>query len=228
VTVPEHRAVIRTRRLNLVLMSPGLMRALLAAEWDTADQLLGANIPAEWGGEDWQWLGQRPDQAEADPSVIPWLPRMLLLRAVADSTGTGSWWVRPVSTARRTGMAGSSTATCPQGQERVKVEAMTLDEALRITARATGLAAARGVALAVAVVDAGGHLVTLHRMDEVPFIAAEIAWGKAWTAAAWGETSAEQATKAAELPCSPPRSPSPAAAATHPRPGESPSSATGR
>lgn len=48
-----------------------------------------------------------------------------------------------------------------------------LDEALRITARATELAGARGVSVAVAVVDAGGHLVTLHRMDGVPFIAAD-------------------------------------------------------
>jgi Haem-degrading len=60
----------------------------------------------------------------------------------------------------------------------MKVEAMTLDEALRITTRATGLAAARGVGLAVAVVNAGGHLIALHRMDGVPFIAAEIAWGQ--------------------------------------------------
>lgn len=77
---------------------------------------------------------------------------------------------------------------------------MTLDEALRITTRATELAGARGVSVAVAVVDTRGHLVTLHRMDGVPFIAAEVAWGKAWTAAAWGETSKEQGAKAAELP----------------------------
>jgi uncharacterized protein GlcG (DUF336 family) len=75
-----------------------------------------------------------------------------------------------------------------------------LDEALRITMKATELAAARGVGVAVAIVDAGGHLVTLHRMDDVPFIAAEVAWGKAWTAAAWGENSKEQSAKAAELP----------------------------
>jgi Haem-degrading len=37
-------------------------------------------------------------------------------------------------------------------------------------------------------------------MDGVPFIAAEVAWGKAWTAATWGETSKEQGAKAAELP----------------------------
>ena len=88
--MPEHRAVIRTRRLDLVLMSPELMRALLAADWDTADELLGADIPAEWRSEDWQWLGERPDRAEADPSVIPWLPRVLLLRAARGSTGA---WV---------------------------------------------------------------------------------------------------------------------------------------
>lgn len=77
---------------------------------------------------------------------------------------------------------------------------MNLDEALRIAMRATEIAAARGVGIAVAVVDAGGHLVALHRMDDVPFIAAEVAWGKAWTAAAWGETSADQAAKAAAVP----------------------------
>jgi glc operon protein GlcG len=77
---------------------------------------------------------------------------------------------------------------------------MTLDEALRITMRATELAGARGVSVAVAVVDAGGHLVTLHRMDGVPFIAAEVAWGKAWTSAAWGESTKEQGAKAARLP----------------------------
>jgi [ribosomal protein S5]-alanine N-acetyltransferase len=84
VTVPEDCAVIRTRRLDLVPMSSGLMRALLAADWDQAGRLLGAAIPAEWRGEDWQWLGQRPDQAEADPSLVPWLPRVLLLRETGE------------------------------------------------------------------------------------------------------------------------------------------------
>ncbi len=82
--MPEDCVVIRTRRLDLVPMSPGLMRALLAADWDKASRLLGAAIPAEWHGEDWQWLGQRPDQAEADPSVIPWLPRVLLIRGTGE------------------------------------------------------------------------------------------------------------------------------------------------
>lgn len=68
-------------------MSPGVIRALLASDWDQAGQLLGADIPREWHGEDWQWLGQRPYQAEADPRVIPWLPRALLLRGTDEPGG---------------------------------------------------------------------------------------------------------------------------------------------
>lgn len=77
--------MIQAPRLDLVVMSPELMRALLAADWDQAGQLLGARIPGEWRGEDWQWLGQRADQVEADPSAMPWLPRVLLLRAAEKS-----------------------------------------------------------------------------------------------------------------------------------------------
>lgn len=80
-------AVIHAPRLDLVLMPPSLMRALLAADWVQAGQLLGAQIPEQWRGGDWQWLGQRPDQAESDPSVVPWLPRAMLLRAEAGSGG---------------------------------------------------------------------------------------------------------------------------------------------
>jgi RimJ/RimL family protein N-acetyltransferase len=68
-------------------MSPGLMRAMITADYGQAEQLLGAPLPEEWRGEDWQWLVQRPDQAEADPSTIPWLPRVLLLKMADDSGG---------------------------------------------------------------------------------------------------------------------------------------------
>ena len=77
--------MIHGPRLDLVLMSPALMRALLAGDWDQAGRLLGAPIPGQWRGEDWRWLGQRPGQAEADPSAMPWLPRVLLLRPADDS-----------------------------------------------------------------------------------------------------------------------------------------------
>src|SRR3954463_15347890 len=56
-----------------------------------------------------------------------------------------------------------------------------------------------GLALAFAVVDAGGHLVALQRMDGAPWIAPEVALGKAWTAAAYGLPSASQGEKMKEL-----------------------------
>jgi [ribosomal protein S5]-alanine N-acetyltransferase len=80
-TVAAPESAIRAARMDLVLMSPALMRAMLAADWDRAGHLLGAQIPHEWRGEDWQWLGERPERAECDPSVLPWLPRVMLLRA---------------------------------------------------------------------------------------------------------------------------------------------------
>jgi uncharacterized protein GlcG (DUF336 family) len=70
-----------------------------------------------------------------------------------------------------------------------------LDEAREIVARARAKAAEIGVPMAVAVVDAGGHLVALERMDGAPFAAPEIAWGKAWTAAAWELPSAALAER---------------------------------
>lgn len=74
--------VIQASRLDLVLMSPDVMRALLASDWNRAGQQLGAPVPREWRGEYWQWLGQRPGQAESDPSARPWMPRVMLLRAI--------------------------------------------------------------------------------------------------------------------------------------------------
>lgn len=63
-------------------MSPALVQALLASDWDRAGQLLGAQIPEEWRGEDWHWLARRPDEAEADPAILPWLARVMLLKTV--------------------------------------------------------------------------------------------------------------------------------------------------
>ena len=87
--MPEPYSVIHASRLDLVLMSPPLMRSMLAEDWATAGRLLGAQIPQEWRTGHWRWLGNRPAQAEADPSVIPWLPRVQLLRQPADRGGGG-------------------------------------------------------------------------------------------------------------------------------------------
>lgn len=46
-------------------------------------------------------------------------------------------------------------------------------------------AATAGFGVATAVTDAGGHLVAFERADGVPFLAAEVAVDKAWTAASF-------------------------------------------
>jgi uncharacterized protein GlcG (DUF336 family) len=75
-----------------------------------------------------------------------------------------------------------------------------LTQAIAIVSAAQAIAEADGVAMTFAVVDEGGHLVTLSRMDGTPWVTVEIAIGKAWTAAAWQTPSATQAEKARSLP----------------------------
>jgi uncharacterized protein GlcG (DUF336 family) len=74
-----------------------------------------------------------------------------------------------------------------------------LERALELISAGEQAAASDGLALAFAVVDAGGHLVALHRMDGAPWIAPEVAIGKAWTAAAYGAPSAAQGEKMRDL-----------------------------
>jgi uncharacterized protein GlcG (DUF336 family) len=57
-----------------------------------------------------------------------------------------------------------------------------------------------GIPMSFAVMDPGGHLVALLRMDGAPWISAEVAQGKAWTAAAYGAPSAAQKAKMEAMP----------------------------
>ena len=76
---------------------------------------------------------------------------------------------------------------------------ITLETALALIAAGEEEARRQDLALAFAVVDDGGHLVALHRMDGAPWIAPEVALGKAWTAAAYRAPSAAQGEKMKEL-----------------------------
>ncbi|QHC23286.1 GlcG/HbpS family heme-binding protein [Streptomyces sp. GS7] len=58
--------------------------------------------------------------------------------------------------------------------------ATALIEAVRTAAEEIGFE------VAVAVTDAGGHLKAFERADHAPFLAAEVAVDKAWTAASYG------------------------------------------
>jgi glc operon protein GlcG len=76
---------------------------------------------------------------------------------------------------------------------------MTLEHAQALIAAGIEAASRHGLNLAFAVVDPAGHLVALARMDGAPWIAPEVALGKAWTAAAYGAPSAAQGEKMREL-----------------------------
>src|SRR3954462_9792658 len=76
---------------------------------------------------------------------------------------------------------------------------ITLERAVALIAAGEEEARRQGLALAFAVVDDGGHLVALHRMDGAPWITPEVALGKAWTAAAWQTPSAAQGDKMKDL-----------------------------
>lgn len=59
---------------------------------------------------------------------------------------------------------------------------MTIDAADRIVAAARAAAAKKAAAVTIAVVDDGGHLVRLDRLDGAPLISLRVAQGKARTA----------------------------------------------
>jgi uncharacterized protein GlcG (DUF336 family) len=77
---------------------------------------------------------------------------------------------------------------------------LTLDDALELCAAARSAATGMGIPMTFAVIDPGGHLLALTRMDGAPWISAEVAQGKAWTAAAYGAPSAAQKEKMAAMP----------------------------
>jgi glc operon protein GlcG len=76
---------------------------------------------------------------------------------------------------------------------------LTLDTARKLIEAGEAQARERGLALAFAVVDAGGHIVAIGRMDDADWITPEVALGKAWTAAAFRAPSDEQGAKAKNL-----------------------------
>ena len=68
---------------------------------------------------------------------------------------------------------------------------ISLDLALALIRRVRAEASARGFALAIAVVDHGGHVVASERMDGAALGAMQLALGKAYTSVLWGAPSAD-------------------------------------
>lgn len=76
---------------------------------------------------------------------------------------------------------------------------LTLRTARSLIDAGEEIARERGLALSFAVVDAGGHIVAIGRMDDADWITPEVALGKAWTAAAFRAPSDAQGQKAKDL-----------------------------
>ncbi|HWO67262.1 MAG TPA: heme-binding protein [Umezawaea sp.] len=71
---------------------------------------------------------------------------------------------------------------------------LTLTHAQHLSDAACEAARQLGVPMTIAVVDSGGHLVSLARMDGTPFVLTEVAVGKAFTAAGFGVPTEDLAT----------------------------------
>ena len=76
---------------------------------------------------------------------------------------------------------------------------LTLETARKLIDAGIDEATNQGFKLAFVVVDDGGHVVASARMDGAPWIAPEVALGKAWTAAAYRAPSAAQGEKMQSL-----------------------------
>jgi uncharacterized protein GlcG (DUF336 family) len=63
---------------------------------------------------------------------------------------------------------------------------LTLEAAHELLAQARSACAQRGFAATIAITDAGGHLRAFERADAAPFLTAEVAMDKAWSAASFG------------------------------------------
>lgn len=68
----------------------------------------------------------------------------------------------------------------------VPTATISLEAAQALLAEARRACAARGFAATIAITDAGGHLRAFERADAAPFLTAEVAINKAWTAASFG------------------------------------------
>ncbi|MFP8966771.1 GlcG/HbpS family heme-binding protein [Pokkaliibacter sp. CJK22405] len=68
---------------------------------------------------------------------------------------------------------------------------LSLQAAENLLARSLAGAREAGFPVAVAVVDSGGALRAFARSDDAPFLTAQVAMDKAWTAASFGFSTAE-------------------------------------
>jgi len=72
-------AMILTRHLAMTPMSCEAMRAIMAADWQRADELLGTPFPTEWRNDGWAWLAPRVVEGDHDARLLVWGTRLARL-----------------------------------------------------------------------------------------------------------------------------------------------------
>ena len=78
--------IIQTKRLDLIPLSPAVLRAALERDRNKIGRLLGASVPQSWEihrGALELWLRQ----LEAHPALQPWLARGIVLRSESQLIG---------------------------------------------------------------------------------------------------------------------------------------------
>jgi RimJ/RimL family protein N-acetyltransferase len=72
-------ATILTQRLAMTPMSCEAMRAIMAADWQRADELLATPFPTEWRSDGWEWLAPRVVEGDHDARLLVWGTRLARL-----------------------------------------------------------------------------------------------------------------------------------------------------
>lgn len=83
---------------------------------------------------------------------------------------------------------GVTTNASPQALDK---KTLSFEAATKVAAAAAAAARAKGVGVVIAVVDDGGHLILLHRLDDTQVASVNVGIGKARTAAIYRRPSKE-------------------------------------
>jgi len=80
-------------------------------------------------------------------------------------------------------------AVCPASAQVMDKKVLSLEAARKIASAAEAAALEKGVGVVIAVVDDGGHLILLHRLDDTQVASVNVGIGKARTAAIYRRPS---------------------------------------
>lgn len=78
--------IVHSKRLDLMPFSPEFLRASIAGDVAAAERLLGAKLPSNWPDHP-DTYAYRLAQLEADPSLLGWLVRGMVLRETRQLIG---------------------------------------------------------------------------------------------------------------------------------------------